>query len=648
MSLNLLFNFIYKTQQSCSTFCQSKKLTQYLIMKFIKSVIVLQIILISSTDKVHCQNESMYVEAISQVIISDEFLTGEKTVHFTRSAEKLEHKYFFDNIATQLAKRMKFDVAYRYQDAATIVKFRNKLSANVIFLSNLENFYPILVFIEKNYFVFKGFYLIVFYDETSFADIQKILNIMWNQQIVNVNVLVHRKLHGKTEELQMYTYFPFNEFVCGKVQPILINKFNENSFSTPPPFYKPKLINFYKCPIKIATFKIPPKIMLEDLDGKIQLRGIDGNLMSIIAEKLSFDIEPIIAKDLWGFNYGNGTITGASGLIVDGKADLTIGKFGMVAARNAIMKPSVSYYSSSVVIVVPIGRPFSEIEKLSKPFEIGTWSSVFGLLIFAIAIIAFIKWKLSKPLQRFIMGSKTTTPYFNIIVASIGQNLTSQVPRRNFSRFLLCILILYGLVMRSAYTGALFKFMHLDNDHHPSIKTVSDMKANDFKFYMTASAQSLIVNISQIYDGRIIYEKKDEDAIYRKMMNPETKAGIIMTKDQALFINKIKHSEYFLNFIELYHLNYVIYTKQHTFWKLAIDELLLRIAASGLYVKVETEYVQSKYMKMETHVEEGEPEPLTLDQLMGCFMILVFGILSSVCLFVIEISLPKLKLMWNL
>lgn len=641
----LQLNFIYKSQQKCSTLHQCEKFIQLFIMKFL---IVLQIILSFGSFRVYCQNESIYVEAISQIITRHEFIKGATTMHLTCSTNNPTNELFFDVMSAHIMQRLKLSIAYRYQDVRNLTIGRTKLETNVIFITNLEDFKPIDDYIDKNYFKFQACYLIVFLNEANLKDIGKLLNIMWTHQIVNVNVLVPR---NKYKELRMYTYFPFTPFACGKVHPIMINKFSRNSFSSPPPFFKSKVRNFHKCPIRIATFHAPPIIIVKNTtDGQIKLGGIDGNLIQVLSENLNFKINPIITKDMWGFNYRNGTVTGASGLIVDGKADLAVGKFVLERSRKLVMKSSLSYFSSSVCIVVPVGQPFSDMEILMMPFRYKIWLLVVGLAITTVLVIAFIKWKLQRDQQKFIMGSTTTTPYFNTIVALIGQNLPPiQVPGRNFARTMLCILMLYALVVRSAYTGALFKFIQKDNFRHETVQHVTDMTENGFMFYMTESTQTFVQDIPQIYENRVIYKPGEELKLLKMILNPDSKGGVIELFDQILYYNKLNHNEFFLNFVKLYTVNYVIYMTKNSYLRRATDDFLLTIASNGLYNKFSDEYIQMKYMKEEPDVE-SEPKPLNLDQLIGCFKILIFGIFLSIIVFAIEVLLPKMKrlFMWSL
>lgn len=592
------------------------------------------------TTKVYCQNESIYIEAISQVI-PEKFTTESPTLHFIVSTTQVNHEMFFDNVISELIKRININTTYRYQDINFLTKGRGKMAANIIFLSKIEDFDPFIEYCDKNYFKFKASYLFVIYEVWKIDDVEKIFKGLLHQEILGGNVLV--RSDNNNSNLNMYTFFPYTPFQCGSTRPKLINIFNGKSYTKPRTFYKPKMENFHQCPLIVATFHAPPTLKLENRNGITHIKGIDGFLLNLMAGKLNFYIKPMVTEEMWGSNFGNGTMTGATGLVASKKANLTIGKFGMIKSRTEVMKASYSYYCSSVVVVIPRGRMYTDMEKLLMPFRLIVWVMLIGVLIIAFLVIIFIRKKLNREQEKFIIGSRTSSPYFNVIDSFLGQNLPqNQVAGRNFSRTLLCIFMLYGLVIRSAYTGALFKFIQADNEHHPPYQRLRDLLKNDFKFYMTRSASSFVQEIPEIFDNRLFYLKKNEQTLLRNMSDPNTKFGVVLPLDQVLYLNKMHHDEYFLNYIKLYTVNYVVYYQKHSYLRHAFDDLLLRIAQSGIYEKVETFFIQKKYGVEETNVNPA-PKPLNLDQVMGCFKLLIFGMILSTIVFVIELLMSEIQ-----
>lgn len=57
-----------------------------------------------------------------------------------------------------------------------------------------------------------------------------------------------------------------------------------------------------------------------------------------------------------------------------------------------------------------------------------------------------------------------------------------RLPGRNFARFLLALFILYAIVIRNAYQGALFHFMRME-DQPQEVKDMKDMMDKNFTLY---------------------------------------------------------------------------------------------------------------------------------------------------------------------
>lgn len=73
-------------------------------------------------------------------------------------------------------------------------------------------------------------------------------------------------------------------------------------------------------------------------------------------------------------------------------------------------------------------------------------------------------------------------------------------PRENFSRFLLMMFIIFCLVIRTLYTGSLYRFLQSDI-HHSEVESIDEMIEKDFKFYVSTSSLDLYEGDPK-FDGR--------------------------------------------------------------------------------------------------------------------------------------------------
>lgn len=321
--------------------------------------------------------------------------------------------------------------------------------------------------------------------------------------------------------------------------------------------------------------------------------------------------------------------------------DLTIGKYAQTYLRNTFMSPSISYYSSPLVVVVPLGAPYTSLEKLMKPFSAVVWVFVAIILIAAFLIINSVKWRFGGAGQQFVFGFMDSSPFFNTVNVFLGGTMT-RLPRQNFARSLLCMFLLYCIVIRNSYTGALFKFITSDNGHHPTMQSVEEMAQQDFHFYMIPPNVELISKMETIFNRRRIIQPNEIRMIQDKLNNPNFKGGLLSNLEQLLYFNRINHRNYMLSYCPdfLRISQYSIYFPQHSYLVKRFDRLIEQFQENGKITSLVQKYVQ--LLDMEGTKTE---EPLTLRQVWGSFILLIVGLSTAVIVGVLEmVSLKNHRL----
>ena len=215
---------------------------------------------------------------------------------------------------------------------------------------------------------------------------------------------------------------------------------------------------------------------------------------------MNFTIDLVHVRDdfQWGAPTANGSSSGALKMVMAGTVDFAIGKLYMSPKRNMFFDPSTTYYSSPLVIVIPPGKRLSPFEILMKPFSELLWLVLICVLLIAVSGIAILKWKFNETIKNFVFGINNDHPLFNMLSVLIGAYLP-RTPNRNFARTLLCIFMLFSLVIRSVYEGALFQFLKSDQRGN-MMDTVDEMISEDFDFYLPVSYLSLITDIPKIHN----------------------------------------------------------------------------------------------------------------------------------------------------
>ena len=362
------------------------------------------------------------------------------------------------------------------------ISLHNKRVYLITLITNYENFQSFYGEINSERFDYGGFYLIVL-TNGMIQEIQQIFTLLWSIFIYNVNILVE----DNDGNISMITFMPFKENECGQTTPTIINSYEVQFSSWKSQTYFPRKINnLFKCPIKIAIFETPP--FVSKSAGKIS--GSDIELVNGLAEALNFKVDSNFMTEpgSWGTIYDNGTSTGALRKVIDGDIDITVGGWYLTQLRIKYMSNSESYFAMPLILVIPPGAQLTAFGKLFRPFHNIVWIVLILTLLFGVLIIFIINLQ-SNEIKRFIFGMETSKPYFNMLIALAGGSQTV-LPSRNFARFLLMIFLLFCLVIRTLYQGALFQFLQID-DREKEAQTIDELMDKGFDFYMYPSFQDL-------------------------------------------------------------------------------------------------------------------------------------------------------------
>ena len=184
--------------------------------------------------------------------------------------------------------------------------------------------------------------------------------------------------------------------------------------------------------------------------------------------------------------------------IIEGNANLSIGMFGSSFLRNNLMTPSHVYYSSAYVLIIPPAIPHTAFEKIFKPLQKIVWFYVVSVFIVAFVVITWLKLKNVETVTNFVLGHRNQTPYLNVINIFLGGSAL-KVPNFNFARSILMFYILYCLVIRTIYQGALFDYLQSDA-RAAEVSSIDEMVKRDFRFYMLTSAQENVKGLTAIYE----------------------------------------------------------------------------------------------------------------------------------------------------
>ncbi|XP_058448297.1 uncharacterized protein LOC131428390 [Malaya genurostris] len=553
----------------------------------------------------------------------------------------LRQRDIINQILTQIQSRITVQLETHRAEV-----FNESRAQNVFLVDDFASFRLISQGMKVRTYDYTGWFLVIVSDTSSNSNhtVREIIADLWSHYIVNVGILI---THADTSDsVDYFTYFPYGNGHCEDVRPRLWNTFTNGQYMDPSrQLFPNKLANFYGCSLKLATFHIPPFMILRyGIDQKLlPLYGLDGIVIRALSRQLNFTLEVIVVDPPeWGITARLGYSTGISRYIRDRVVNFSIGYWSVTNARNRYIASTFPYYTSLVTTMVPPGEPYSPLEQLILPFQYIIWSCVGTILAVAVVVIAVIQCQTSR-VQSFVFGQAIITPVLNTFNVFFGGALT-RLPGRNFSRTLLAFWLFYGIVIRTSYTGSLFKFLRLQPNKTTPLSLPEYVKAGyqirmsrNYSYIFDEFPQYL-PSLKQTSLNEFFAHEMDE------LQRPGTRYVTLAPIEMISFENReLTKRGQFLRTTKhrVYTSKLGIYTQRFAPVLQPFNKLLGQLDTAGLINQWASIFHQPVFLA--DPVRASEPTKLSIAQVLGCFQLLTAGLLVSFVVFGVELAVGYRK-----
>ncbi|XP_045131518.1 glutamate receptor ionotropic, delta-1-like [Portunus trituberculatus] len=145
----------------------------------------------------------------------------------------------------------------------------------------------------------------------------------------------------------------------------------------------PASFRFPISPLVVASaVHWPPHIMVTPgTDGVLTLSLAMGNVMQVLSQTLNFTYSVITPEDQsWGSERPNGSWTGMVGQVVEKKADIALGPFGIKLSRSRVVDFTESLYFDDRAILAKKGEPEIDPWGFLYPLTDSVWAALAGVL----------------------------------------------------------------------------------------------------------------------------------------------------------------------------------------------------------------------------------------------------------------------------
>lgn len=318
--------------------------------------------------------------------------------------------------------------------------------------------------------------------------------------------------------------------------------------------------------------------------------------------------------------------------LLDGKIDATLGFISLQYLRAKFFSETRMYTSLTMALIIPLGAEFGNFEKFTRPFTDEVWMII--LVVFASAcLVSFVAIIESGRFSDFLVGEGIKYPIYNVFAVFFGipQNI---LPRRNFARYILMCFLIYSLVIRSVYQGAVYQTLK-SNDRKPPISTIREFIDRKFTFYIYESLAPRLVDF-EFYPLRVVFPNKEIHEKRLMTLNPSFKGVFFNNLPQILYNNQLNYKNYTFTVCKesFYNMPFVFYFKKNHFLVDEINEKLDLLLMNGMINHFTKKYADPGFLRIK---KNGERKVLTLTHFRGAFMFYFLLLQISIISFIAEI-----------
>jgi hypothetical protein len=289
------------------------------------------------------------------------------------------------------------------------------------------------------------------------------------EKLVNVKTpFLFYLLHNPSDDsMMLYNTMYYIPGYCQNFERTwhIVNIFNYTNLEWIAPYFLQKMDYYFECPIVIFFFIDDENEKFNIVRNKsgvaVSYGGYYVDLVNIFGQKYGIKLDKMVAEN--GCRYLD---------------SICIPNHGSRA--NPFYSYTIQTSSEYMTFTVPRGSQYTPFEKLLLPFDLATWIMI--LITFFIAYLTILIIYLCPIfVQKFVFGRDNRDPSLCLAQIFFGIGLI-QTPGRNFARFLFVSFSIYCLIIRTAYQGKMFDFLH-SKAEKPTLETMQDLIDHQIPVY---------------------------------------------------------------------------------------------------------------------------------------------------------------------
>ncbi|GBM79123.1 hypothetical protein AVEN_219406-1 [Araneus ventricosus] len=392
----------------------------------------------------------------------------------------------------------------------------------------------------------------------------------------------------------------------------------------------------YPQKVKVAVLPFGDLMRINtSVEGKMEFSGVEGEILNVALNFLGFQYGFMIPEDLqWGRPEKDGNWSGLVGMIQRDEADLAFSYLSMTEERSKVIGYSKPYMFEEHTFISQMPPNRKSTLTFLYPFDLPTWICLFLTLVLMSTLLAMFKngirslginfFKLFASLVKQAVNTDGGSRKYNMLVAfwllfahvivlSYSSTLLSflikplkEVPVRNFNELSRAV---QGGNYQANFTNFSLSFLLNSNMDHL------------VKLGEIVSSNKWIANTSALSSETVIKPK------FFLALNKNLAKSYFGTRNDLFF----SEDRLFTSYLAFgYNKRFCCVSKLNTF--------ISRISQAGLYGK----YLHDRSMKLffktlKRSIKSNTETPLSFDDLISEFTLLIVGLSLSFVIFLAEI-----------
>jgi hypothetical protein len=491
--------------------------------------------------------------------------------------------------------------------------------------------------------------------------IENIFQRMWSEKILEV-VIVFRFVSSEhcnedtnncsslTSDMHVATYNPFRNvkginYITGTL-----------SKTSDVKVLFPSLSDVLGYPLRAAMFTdCLGAVPVIGSDGKIQrFEGFDGHTLQSLAKYMNAVIVFVPQNDhtLYGTRAENGTITGASGDVAYGRADIASNS-QFVKLDMSELEYTYPHDTNNLCFLAPKAKRVPQFRNLFLPFPYPVWIALCCAMCLT-SVCWYCVRKYGEISAKRRSNRFTINEAFFDIFRTFITGTFNEVPGSILGRVFIVTWLLLAIVIINAFQGSLTSYLAVPK-YLPEINTIKKLDKSGLgifvspgvKYFLTLDVNDKIMsNLWRKFKHRVnisisadrIARERDMAGMFYELNARYYLRNKLYVKDGYPLLHRVQE-----NILSVYS---VYAVPRHSPFLHRFNAIIGRLVEAGLQVKwIEDSLHRATLDGRLTAVSNShaaEPAPLGLAHLQTAFYFLMFGLLCSTLVFLLQRKMQAL------